>query len=115
MLSGVLITEEIDGVGNTGAGDCTVVDVKALGRLFRHVHKTAKNDYYFHHVSLSVSASIHTEQLLSHWMDFREICYLRIFQMSVEKIQVPLKSDKNNGCVMCRPIYIFYHISPIFS
>jgi hypothetical protein len=29
-------------------------------------------------------------------MDFLEILYLRIFQKSDEKIQVPLKADKNN-------------------
>jgi len=30
---------------------------------------------------------------------FHEICYLSIFGNSVEKIQVSLKSDKNEGCV----------------
>jgi hypothetical protein len=30
--------------------------------------------------------------------DFYEILYLRIFQKSAEKIEVSLKSDKNNGC-----------------
>jgi len=44
MLCGVLIAEEIDGVGHTGSGDSTLVDVKALGRLFKHVHKIAKSD-----------------------------------------------------------------------
>ena len=33
------------------------------------------------------------------------------FLKSVEKIQVPLKSDKNNGYFTWRPIYIFDHIS----
>ena len=37
------------------------------------------------------------EQLGSQRMDFHEIFYLRIFRKSVEKIQVQLKSDKNNG------------------
>jgi len=37
---------------------------------------------------------------------------LSIFRKSVEKIQVSLKSDKNNGYfTWCRPIYIFNHIS----
>jgi len=44
MLSGVLIAEEIDGVGNTGSGDSTMIEVKTLGRLFRHVRKIAKSD-----------------------------------------------------------------------
>ena len=34
-----------------------------------------------------------------------------IFQKSVEKIQVSLKSDKNNRYFTWRPIYIFDHIS----
>jgi hypothetical protein len=28
--------------------------------------------------------------------DFHEICYLSVFQNSVEKVKVLLKSDKNN-------------------
>jgi hypothetical protein len=34
------------------------------------------------------------EQAGSHWMDFHEICYLSIFQKSVEKIQVSLNQTK---------------------
>jgi len=37
------------------------------------------------------------EQFVSHWIDFHEISYLRILGKSVEKIQVSLKSEKNNG------------------
>jgi hypothetical protein len=44
--------------------------------------------------------------------DFHEILYLSIFRKSVEKIQVSLKSDKNNGYFTRRTTYIFYHISP---
>jgi len=40
-------------------------------------------------------------------MDVDEIWYLSIFRMSVEKIHVSLKSDKNNGYFTWRPIYIF--------
>jgi hypothetical protein len=40
--------------------------------------------------------------------------YLRICRKSVEKIQVSLKSDKNNGYFTWRLIYIFYHFSLIF-
>jgi hypothetical protein len=36
---------------------------------------------------------------------------LNIFRRSLEKIQVSLKSDKNDGYFTWRPIYIFYHIS----
>jgi hypothetical protein len=37
------------------------------------------------------------EKLDPHWTDFYEIWYLNIFRISVEKIQVSLKSVKNNG------------------
>jgi len=37
------------------------------------------------------------EQLGSQWTDFRETWYLSIFGKSVGKIQVLLKSGKNNG------------------
>jgi hypothetical protein len=46
---------------------------------------------------MSVCLSVCIEQLGSHWTDFNEILYLGIFQKSIEKIQVSLKSDKNNG------------------
>ena len=52
------------------------------------------------------------EQLGSHWTDFHEIWYFSIFfSKSVVKIQVSLKSDKNNGYFTWRPMYIFDHIS----
>jgi hypothetical protein len=47
------------------------------------------------------------EQLGSHWTDFHEIWYLNIFRKSVEKIQVSLKSDKNDGYVTWRPMHIY--------
>jgi hypothetical protein len=52
------------------------------------------------------------EQLGSHWKDFHEILYFRIFRKSVEDIQVT--SDKNNGCFTWRPLYIYDHISAEF-
>jgi hypothetical protein len=36
---------------------------------------------------------------------------LSIFRKSVEKIQVSLKSDKNNGYFTWRPMYIYDYIS----
>ena len=36
------------------------------------------------------------KQLGPHWTDFHEIWYLKIFRKSVGKIQVCLKSGKNN-------------------
>jgi hypothetical protein len=50
-------------------------------------------------VSFVVSArpSVRMEHLGSHRTDFHEIWYMNIFRKSFEKIQVSLKSDKNNG------------------
>jgi hypothetical protein len=45
---------------------------------------------------VSVRPSVPMEQLVSDWTDFHEIWYLRVFRNSVEKIQVSLKSGKNN-------------------
>jgi hypothetical protein len=61
---------------------------------------------------MSVCPSVRMEQLDSHWTDFNDIWNLSIFIKSVEKIQVLLKSDKNNGwyCTW-GPIYIYDHIS----
>jgi hypothetical protein len=41
--------------------------------------------------------SVGMEHLRSHWSDFREILYLSVFPKSVEKIQVSIQSDYNNG------------------
>jgi hypothetical protein len=49
-------------------------------------------------------------ELDSHWMDFQEIWYLTNFRKSVYKIQVSLKSDKNNGYVAWKPMH-FYDMS----
>jgi hypothetical protein len=42
---------------------------------------------------------------------FMKIDILAFFEKSVEKIQVALKSDKNNGRFTWRPMYIYDHIS----
>jgi hypothetical protein len=49
------------------------------------------------------------------WMDFQYIWYLTIFLSSVEKVQVSLKSDKNNAYCAWRPTYIYDNISLISS
>jgi hypothetical protein len=71
---------------------------KCRVRCFR---KIAKSDYELRRVCLSVCLSvrpsIRVEQLGSHWTDFHEIWYLSVFRKSVEKIQVSLKYDRNNG------------------
>jgi hypothetical protein len=55
--------------------------------------KLQKRDYELRYVC----SSVHMEQLRSHWTEFDKIRYLKLFQKCVEKIQVSLKSDKNNG------------------
>ena len=47
------------------------------------------------------------EQLGSHLTDFDKTWYLRVFRESVEKIQVSLKSDKNNGHFTWRDFHIY--------
>jgi hypothetical protein len=54
------------------------------------------------------------ELLGSHWMDINENWYLGIFLKSVGKIQVSLRSEKNDGYFKLRPIYSFYHLSQFF-
>jgi len=49
------------------------------------------------HVCLSVCPSDRMEQLGFHWTDLYEIWYFRIVRKYVEKIQVLLRSNKNNG------------------
>jgi hypothetical protein len=47
------------------------------------------------------------QQLGSHWTEFNEIWYFIIFQKSIEKIQVSLKSDGNNEYFAWRAVYIY--------
>ena len=55
-----------------------------------------------------VCASARMEQLGFHWTDFFEILHLNIFFKSVKKIQVLLKSDKNNGYEVICTFMIFF-------
>ena len=48
----------------------------------------------------SVRLSVRIEKLVSHLKDFHEISYLRSFRKSVEKIQVSIKSEKNNSGIL---------------
>ena len=53
----------------------------------------------FRKATINFDVSVRMEQLGSNWTDFRRIWYLRFFRQSIGKIQVLLKSDKNNGYV----------------
>jgi len=61
-------------------------------------------------IRLSVCPSFCMELLGSHWTDFHEIWYLKIFRESFDEIQVTLKSDKNNRYFTWKPIYVVDHI-----
>jgi hypothetical protein len=74
--------------------------------FFRRVCKTARSNYYLRHVCLSVRPSALMEQLSSHCTDFHQIRYLSIFRKSAEKIEVTLKSDKDNVRVLDMRTYV---------
>jgi hypothetical protein len=59
----------------------------------------------------SVCPSVYMEQLCCHWADFRGILYFNVLRKSVEKIQVELKCDNNNGYFTWRPTWLYDHIS----
>ena len=65
-------------------------------------------------VCLSAHPSVHKEQLSSQWTDFQEMWHLNIFPKSIEKIQVSLKSGKNNKYFALRPVYNLSHLTPLF-
>jgi hypothetical protein len=58
---------------------------------------------------MPVCPSVRMEQLGSQWTDFREIWYLSIIRMSLEKIQISLKSDKNNSYFQIQQLYTVQH------
>jgi hypothetical protein len=62
-------------------------------------------------VCMSVRPSARMEQLRSHWTDVTEIWYLSSFLKSVEKIQVSLKSEKNNEYFTRQSLHTYDNIS----
>jgi hypothetical protein len=57
-----------------------------------------------------VCVRVRMEQLGSHWTDFHCILHLNIFRKSVEKIEVALKSENNNGYFTRSRAYIYENI-----
>ena len=57
--------------------------------------------------STALRLSVRMEQLSSCWVDCHEIWYLKIVRQSVEKIQIWLKSDKNDGYFTWKHVYIY--------
>jgi len=58
----------------------------------------------------SVSPSVHTEQLVSHWT-YCEVWHSSIFRTFAEKSQLPLKSDKNNRYFVKTNIHFWSHLA----
>ena len=73
-----------------------------LSETFRRVRKISRRDYYVCPSECPHGTGFPLDR-------FNEIWY--IFRKFVDKIQVSLNSDNNNGHFTWRPIYIFYHIS----
>jgi hypothetical protein len=94
-----------------GVHICWNSQLETLRYIVRRIRRIVESENWRH-----VCPSVRTEHLGCRWTDFCEISYLSMFRKSVEKIQVSLKPDKNNGYSTCsRPIYIYDHISLIFS
>ena len=68
----------------------------------------ARSQNYEKRLFASSCPSVRMEHFDSHWTDFHEIWYLSIFRKYVGKIQVWLKSDKNNGYVTWRHVRLWY-------
>jgi hypothetical protein len=62
-----------------------------------------------------VRLSVRMEQLGFYWTDFYELLYWKVFRKSVEKIQVSLKSDKNNGNLIWGGIFFIISLSFLFK
>jgi hypothetical protein len=69
----------------------------------------------FRKTTISFVMSVCLEQLSSYWTASDKISYWRLFQKSVEKIQVLLTSDKNNGYFTRRRFHIYDNISLNYS
>jgi hypothetical protein len=78
--------------------------------FFKGFRKIAKTVYLLHHVRLSV----HMKQLGCFWTGL-SCCCLSIFRKYIEKLQVSLKSDENNGYFSKRSMYIYDNISLNYS
>ena len=58
-----------------------------------------------------VCPSVQMEQLCYHWMDFIWSLIFKYFKKSVKKIQVSLKSGKNNGYFTWKPLHFLSYLS----
>ena len=81
MHSGVLLAEEVDGVGGKGSEDITMVEVETILEVFLGTQNCEK--WLLAPPYLSVSLPM--ELLSSHWTHFHEIWYLSIFFLNLLK------------------------------
>jgi hypothetical protein len=90
---------------------CTIVSQKRAVSIFRCFRKITKTDYERRRVCRTVCPSARNNADPPGRIFMK--CVFSIFKKSVEKIQVSLKSDKNNGHFTSRPtdIYIFVIIT----
>ena len=72
--------------------------IERAATVCRRVHKVAKMRLL---ASSCVCPSVRIEQVGLHWTDLQEILYLSIFRKFVEKIQVLLRSNRNNEQFTC--------------
>jgi len=59
--------------------------------------------------------SVRMEQNDAHWTDFHGILHLCIFRKPVEKIQVSLKYDNNNGYFTWKLIFFLSYLAQSFE
>ena len=74
--------------------------------------KIAKKDYHPRHICLSVRPSAWNNSS-SNGMVLVVFPIWLFLENRMQNIHFPLKSD--NNYFTCRPIYVFYHISPVYS
>ena len=90
----------------SGLVSCPVFVLFFFFRSFRNMRKVTIS------FIMSVRPSVRTELLVSHPKDFLWIfLYLNIFSKICREIQISSKSNNDNGCFKCGPIYVFHHIS----
>jgi len=81
---------------------------------FRRLRKIVKSVHKLCLASLSICPSVRPHVTIRPPTDIF-LLHLSIFRKSVKKVQVSLKSEKNNGFCTRRQIYIFHYIPHIFS
>jgi hypothetical protein len=61
-------------------------------------------------ISLVMSVRLHGTNMAPAAGILLKFDVLRVFRKSAQHIEVALKSDKNNGYITCRPMYVYDYI-----